>query len=243
MPSTSKSQQRLFCMAYAVRKGELERSKVTKSVLDIADGDMTDEEIKDFMELKESLIKSFVDFVNEEKTVKNTKLRKLLDDAGYSDIELVKGSGYFYLVSNEPNSEHEKLLFSKDTDIYVNSFNQQTPEQWFDDIMTILTESFSLPKMKYVEENKSRYGTSYEIFSDDRKNVITCKLEQQFDLYYYEFDCDYDRATENSDEPFNTRHFAIFALNFIGKCNRANKAAGRNNISYEKAADELKKLK
>ena len=95
MPSTSKSQQRLFCMAYAVRKGELERSKVTKTVLDIADSDMTDKEIKDFMELKENLIKSYEEF---------------------------------------------------------------------------LTESFSLPKMKYVEENNSRYGKSYEIFSDDRKN-------------------------------------------------------------------------
>lgn len=168
MPSTSKSQQRLFCMAYAVRKGELERSKVTKSVLDIADGDMTDKEIKDFMELKENKIKSYEEF---------------------------------------------------------------------------LTESFSLPKMKYVEENKSRYGTSYEIFSDDRKNIITCKLERQSGLYYYEFDCDYDRAIENHDEPFNLRHFAIFALNFIGKCNRANKAAGRDNISYEKAAEELRKLK
>lgn len=54
MPSKSKSQQRLFCMAYAVRKGKLERSKVSKEVLDIVDGDMTDQEIKDFMVLKES---------------------------------------------------------------------------------------------------------------------------------------------------------------------------------------------
>lgn len=54
MPSKSKSQQRLFCMAWAVRKGELERSKVSKEVLDIADGDMTDQEIKEFMALKES---------------------------------------------------------------------------------------------------------------------------------------------------------------------------------------------
>ena len=65
MPSTSKSQQRLFCMAYAVRKGDLARSKVTQSVLDIADSDMTDKEIQDFMKLKESLIKSFDDFINE----------------------------------------------------------------------------------------------------------------------------------------------------------------------------------
>ncbi len=65
MPSTSKSQQRLFCMAYAVRKGDLARSKVTQSVLDIADSDMTDKEIQDFMKLKENLIKSFDDFINE----------------------------------------------------------------------------------------------------------------------------------------------------------------------------------
>lgn len=55
MPSKSKSQQKLFCMAWAVRKGELERSKVSKEVLDIADGDMTDQEIKEFMVLKESV--------------------------------------------------------------------------------------------------------------------------------------------------------------------------------------------
>jgi len=55
MPSKSKSQQRLFRMAWAVRKGELERSKVSKEVLNIADGDMTDQEIKEFMVLKESM--------------------------------------------------------------------------------------------------------------------------------------------------------------------------------------------
>ncbi|WP_296865176.1 hypothetical protein [uncultured Methanobrevibacter sp.] len=52
-------------MAYAVRKGDLARSKVTQSVLDIADSDMTDKEIQDFMKLKENLIKSFDDFINE----------------------------------------------------------------------------------------------------------------------------------------------------------------------------------
>ena len=35
MPSKSKSQQRLFGMALAVRKGELKRSEVEKEVLDI----------------------------------------------------------------------------------------------------------------------------------------------------------------------------------------------------------------
>ena len=49
MPSKSESQKRLFCMAYAVRKGKLKRSEVHQSVLDIVDGDMTDQEIKDYM--------------------------------------------------------------------------------------------------------------------------------------------------------------------------------------------------
>lgn len=55
MPSKSKSQQKLFCMAWAVRKGELDRSKVSDEVLKIADSDMSDKEIKEFMILKESL--------------------------------------------------------------------------------------------------------------------------------------------------------------------------------------------
>lgn len=55
MPSKSKSQQKLFCMAWAVRKGELDRSKVSDEVLKIADSDMSDKEIKEFMVLKESL--------------------------------------------------------------------------------------------------------------------------------------------------------------------------------------------
>ena len=105
-----------------------------------------------------------------------------------------------------------------------------------------LSESLSLPRMKYVEENNSRYGKSYVIHSDDGKNHITCKLEYQLGLYYYEFDSEYDHVTGNHDEPFNLRQFAIFALNFIGRSNRANKTAGRD-ISYSKAVDELKKLK
>ena len=61
MPSKSKSQQRLFGMALAVRKNELKRSEVDQSVLDIVDSDMTDKQIEDFastkhVSLKEHLI-------------------------------------------------------------------------------------------------------------------------------------------------------------------------------------------
>lgn len=59
MPAKSKAQQRLFQMALAVRHGDLDRSKVYKSVLDIVDSDMTDEQIKHFTVLKESIYNGY----------------------------------------------------------------------------------------------------------------------------------------------------------------------------------------
>ena len=53
MPSKTDSQSRAFRMAYAVRKGKLKRSEVTKSVLDIADSDMTDKQLRDFFDVEE----------------------------------------------------------------------------------------------------------------------------------------------------------------------------------------------
>lgn len=52
MPAKSLAQQRLFGMALAVRKGELKRNEVDKTVLDIVDGDMTNKEIEDFAKTK-----------------------------------------------------------------------------------------------------------------------------------------------------------------------------------------------
>lgn len=60
MPSKSKSQQRLFGMALAVRRGEMKRSEVDKSVLDIVDGDMTDKEIEDFARTKYKELKEYL---------------------------------------------------------------------------------------------------------------------------------------------------------------------------------------
>ena len=63
MPAKSKSQQRLFGMALAVRRGELKKSDVNDSVLGIVDSDMTDKEIEEFAStkhkgLKEALLES-----------------------------------------------------------------------------------------------------------------------------------------------------------------------------------------
>jgi hypothetical protein len=60
MPAKSKSQQRLFGMALAVRRGELKRSEVEAEVLDIVDGDMTDKQIEDFASTKHKGLKEYI---------------------------------------------------------------------------------------------------------------------------------------------------------------------------------------
>lgn len=60
MPAKSKSQQRLFGMALAVRRGELKRSEVDDEVLDIVDGKMTDKEIEDFAKTKHKGLKEYL---------------------------------------------------------------------------------------------------------------------------------------------------------------------------------------
>ena len=52
MPAKSQAQQRLFAMALAIRKGEMKRSEVNQSVLDIVDSDMTNKQIEDFAKTK-----------------------------------------------------------------------------------------------------------------------------------------------------------------------------------------------
>lgn len=63
MPAKSKSQQKLFQLALAVRNGDLKREEVSKSVLDIVDGNMTNEQIKDFTVLEEALHISLSDYI------------------------------------------------------------------------------------------------------------------------------------------------------------------------------------
>jgi hypothetical protein len=60
MPAKSKSQQRLFGMALAVRRGELKRSEVEDSVIDIVDSDMTDKEIEDFAKTPHKGLKEYL---------------------------------------------------------------------------------------------------------------------------------------------------------------------------------------
>ena len=60
MPSKSKAQQKLFGMALAVRRGDIQRSEVSKEVLDIVDGEMTDKQIEDFARTKHKGLKDYI---------------------------------------------------------------------------------------------------------------------------------------------------------------------------------------
>lgn len=60
MPAKSKSQQRLFGMAHAVRQGKMKRNEVDDSVLDIVDSDMTDKEIEDFAKTKHKSLREWL---------------------------------------------------------------------------------------------------------------------------------------------------------------------------------------
>ena len=73
MPAKSKSQQRLFGMAHAVRKGEMKRSDAPKEVLDIVDSDMTDKEIEDFAKNKHKGLKEYISECLYEKNSSNTE--------------------------------------------------------------------------------------------------------------------------------------------------------------------------
>lgn len=60
MPAQSKSQQRLFGMALAIRRGEMKHTDASKEVLDIVDGEMTDKQIEDFASTKHKSLKEYL---------------------------------------------------------------------------------------------------------------------------------------------------------------------------------------
>lgn len=80
--------------------------------------------------------------------IMNKQLRKMLNDAGYSDVHLIKGDGYLYVDSDD--AQHQDWLNALDsTSIYLNSFNQQSPEEWFQDIIVMLRKG----RNAYIEKH------------------------------------------------------------------------------------------
>lgn len=72
--------------------------------------------------------------------VKNRKLKQLLAKEGLDKIMLLKDYGYFYITSDDEEWA-EKLASMYENAIYINSFNQMTPEEWVEDIKRLLKQN------------------------------------------------------------------------------------------------------
>lgn len=72
--------------------------------------------------------------------VKNRKLKQLLAKEGLDKIALYKDYGYFYITSDD-DEWATKIATMYENAIYMNSFNQQTPEEWVEDIKRLLKQN------------------------------------------------------------------------------------------------------
>ena len=72
--------------------------------------------------------------------VKNRKLKQLLAKEGLDKIILYKDYGYFYITSDD-DEWATKLASMYENAIYINSFNQQSPEEWVEDIKRLLKQN------------------------------------------------------------------------------------------------------
>ena len=69
------------------------------------------------------------------KEITNKAFRKALQDAGLGGVHLFKGEGYFYIVTDA----NLRQIIPNDS-IYVQSFNEQSIEDWVRDIKNLLQE-------------------------------------------------------------------------------------------------------
>ena len=72
--------------------------------------------------------------------VKNRKLKQLLAKEGLDKIILCKGYGYFYIASDD-DEWATKIAGMYENAIYINSFNQQSSEEWVEDIKRLLKQN------------------------------------------------------------------------------------------------------
>ena len=143
MPARSKSQQRLFGMALAIRRGEMKRSDAWKEVLDIVDSDMTDKEIEDFASTKHSKLK-------EHRGMKDIKqyINESRGYSGQSAIYITEEGRYGYMYY-DPNSGVVSTYCMNSWKDLVNDFG--IDEDWAKD----------LEKLKVAESEEDGSGAIY----------------------------------------------------------------------------------
>ena len=132
MPAKSKAQQELFGMALAVRRGELERSKAGKEVLDIVDSDMTDKEIEDFASTKHKGLKDHVkEQFNEMKNI-ITYINESRDTYPGQEAIDVREAGFYGYMYYDSNSGIVSTYCMNSWKELVNDFGED--EDWAKDL-------------------------------------------------------------------------------------------------------------
>lgn len=72
-------------------------------------------------------------------TIKNRKLKEALKEEGLENINLEKGNGYFWIWSDDEEM-NLKITSLYSNSILVNSFKNQSIENWVKDIKELLEE-------------------------------------------------------------------------------------------------------
>lgn len=135
MPAKSKSQQRLFQMALAVRHGKLKKSEVSNSVLNIVNSEMTDEQIQHFTILKESYLK-------ESYSGYELKFYKSVINKFNLDIYKIK----------EYLSNVKDITLSFNNETLICDFNDNLFNRW-NNYLNKINEIFKILKSKRVPDN------------------------------------------------------------------------------------------
>lgn len=155
--------------------------------------------------------------------ISNKRLRKMLDDAGYSDVHLIKGDGYLYVDADD--AQHQDWLNALDsTSIYLNSFNQQSPEEWFQDIIVMLRKGRNTFIDKHPdgpEDVNESFDNEIATYVDEMLSANPNKGEIEFtsrgaldDAWDYLKSLGYKlQYTSDVDENDNVTHYIEYVKN------------------------------
>ena len=170
MPAKSKAQQRLFQMALAVRKGDLPRNKVWKSVLDIVDSNMTNKEIEDFTIMEKSTLKSLYVFIKESLEQDKEFIKQSIDSLPDEDIQEIMD----IITNNKPQMDKDEyynyLLGRGIEDVAKNILRiAKDNKQDYANLVKLVNggEGLKVPTSQDLVKNTNIYKLFGDVFSKD----------------------------------------------------------------------------
>ncbi len=80
------------------------------------------------------------EYISGSKIISNSQLYRALKKRGLEKYKLCKARGYFYITSDDVETANEIATWN-DNAIYVYGFNQQSVEDWVNDIIYIIDKN------------------------------------------------------------------------------------------------------